>query len=547
MSIIEQLEQSVTPAVLGNNSSVAHVSLLEQFYAILAARLALPEVYSQLLRSDSLMVTDSVTESPLFEQLWQAPSMRQTIIQELAATHHIDELTTTQLLINAAPLAYRELKALASGQFLPAFLQKEQPALRQYLPLWSAPVITAAQNISQSSNDSNVMADSNIAAMAVTPIDNNNTPHTNALTSPIEGTIEEDAIENSSMQPHVSVNLDKHNNTDLNPDSNTVTNAIHANPAAHHLAENGSIKRKKIRSRNQRNDLLIRVSLLLVTVAALGFAAWALLIKPNRVAPVEPVATVPVVVPPPIEPAPQVLTPIELIIGVDDSGSLYTCSATVGDEALQSTLQQAINTSFGEQAGICELTIQAGVANSMANVPAEVLPNILTMLRSTPFARLHLQNDRMTLEAPDSMLLQRLVTDIRALAPAMMIDSAAPLPLPNNNNAVDDMTTMNSQNPQFESDASAADNTDNNDAYSNNGASAQDYQATDDDTGDSMMPAPARNNPVRSNNGNLTNIPSNSTSSTSTNNRPSGPISLSEVDDMASNVIVAEPARVRNK
>ena len=544
MSIIEQLEQSVTPAVLGNNSSVAHVSLLEQFYAILATRLALPEVYSQLLRSDSLMVTDSVTESPLFEQLWQAPSMRQTIIQELAATHHIDELTTTQLLINAAPLAYRELKALASGQFLPVFLQKEQPALRQYLPLWSAPVITAAQNISQSSNDSNVMANSNIAAISATTIDTLDTSHTNAITPPIEG-----AIDNNSIQPHASVNLDKHNNTDLNSDSNTDTNAIHANPAAHHLAENGSIKRKKIRSRNQRNDLLIRVSLLLVTVAALGFAAWALLIKPNRVAPVEPVATVPVVVPPPIEPAPQVLTPIELIIGVDDSGSLYTCSATVGDEALQSTLQQAINTSFGEQAGICELTIQAGVANSMANVPAEVLPNILTMLRSTPFARLHLQNERMTLEAPDSMLLQRLVTDIRALAPAMMIDSAAPLPLPNNSNsnAVDDMTTMNSQNPQFESDASAADNADNNDAYSNNGASAQDYQATDDDTGDTMMPAPARNNPVRSNNGNLTNIPSNSTSSTSTNNRPSGPISLSEVDDMASNVIVAEPARVRNK
>ena len=532
MSIIEQLEQSVTPAVLGNNSSVAHISLLEQFYAILAARLALPEVYSQLLRSDSLMVTDSVTESPLFEQLWQAPSMRQTIVQELAATHHIDELITTQLLINAAPLAYRELKALASGQFLPAFLQKEQPTLRQYLPIWSAPVITAAQNISQSSNATNVMVDSNVAAMAVTPI--------------------EGAIENSSMQPHASVNLDKHNNTDSNSDSNTDTNAIHANPAAHHLAENGSIKREKIRTRNQRNDLLIRVSLLIVAVAALGFAAWALLIKPNMAAaPVEPVATVPVVVPPPIEPAPQVLMPIELIVGVDDSGSLYTCSATVGDEALQSTLQQALNTSFGEQAGICELTIQAGVANSMANVPAEVLPNILTMLRSTPFARLHLQNERMTLEAPDSMLLQRLVTDIRALAPAMMIDSAAPLPLPNNGNGVNDMTTMNSQNSQFESDASAADNTDNNDAYNNNGAAdgngAEEYQATDDDTGDSMMPVPARNNPVRSNNGTLTNIPSNSNSNTSTNNRPSGPISLSEVDDMASSIIVAEPARVRNK
>ena len=91
-------------------------------------------------------------------------------------------------------MAYRELKALASGQFLSAFLQKEQPALRQYLPLWSAPVISAAQNISQSSNVTNVMADSNVAAMAVTPI--------------------EGPIGNSSMQPHPSGNLDKHSNAD---------------------------------------------------------------------------------------------------------------------------------------------------------------------------------------------------------------------------------------------------------------------------------------------------------------------------------------------
>ena len=32
MSIIDQLEQTVTPAVLGDKSSVSHVSLLEQFW-----------------------------------------------------------------------------------------------------------------------------------------------------------------------------------------------------------------------------------------------------------------------------------------------------------------------------------------------------------------------------------------------------------------------------------------------------------------------------------------------------------------------------------
>ena len=51
-----------------------------------------------------------------------------------------------------------------------------------------------------------------------------------------------------------------------------------------------------------------------------------------------------------------------------------------------------------------------------------------------PFARLELQNDVLTLEAPDNMLLERLVADIRTLVRAMNIESTAPLPLPENVN-----------------------------------------------------------------------------------------------------------------
>ena len=76
-----------------------------------------------------------VAAASLFEQIWPDTKAQQTIVQELAATHHIEQSETTQLLIKAAPLAYRELKALADGQFLPAFLQDEQSAVRQYLPI----------------------------------------------------------------------------------------------------------------------------------------------------------------------------------------------------------------------------------------------------------------------------------------------------------------------------------------------------------------------------------------------------------------------------
>ena len=545
MNIIDQLEQTVTSAVLGgysndgnisgvyvnddntgqvDNGSVSHVSLLEQFYAMLAARLALPQIYSQLLRDDEPIANENIIETPLFEQLWQAPNSRQTIIQELAATHHIDEVTTTKLIMNAAPLAYRELKVMANGQFLPAFLQSQQPKFRHYLPIWSAPLITAAQH----DEDELFNAQSAVADIAAAPVSLNKYDASVVIPS-----------ENLITEPNVAAEL-----ANESFDNSLDTSAIHANPAEHHLAENGSLKRQKVRTRNQRNDLLIRVFLLLAAITAIGLV-WALLIKPNNATPVEPVVTAPAVIAPIAEPPAQTLTPVELIVGVDNSGSLYTCTASVGDAALQDTLQQALNSSFGEQAGMCQFTVQEGFANNIANMPIEVLPNIFTLLRATPFARLQLQNDRMILEAPDSMQLQQLATDIRALVPTMMVDSTAPLPLPNNDGM--GAADMNGANNQYDV---------NNDNANNNVNGNNDYQATDDDTGDSVMPAPARNNDFNnppmydqpSNNAAMNNVPMNNApvnNERPASTRPPGPFSESEVDDMASSVIVAEPAQVR--
>ena len=554
MNIIDQLEQTVTLAVLGgynndgnisgvyvnddntgqvDNSSVSHVSLLEQFYAMLAARLALPQIYSQLLRDDEPIANDNMVETPLFEQLWQAPNSRQTIIQELAATHHIDEVTTTKLIMNAAPLAYRELKVMANGQFLPAFLQSQQPSFRHYLPIWSAPLITAAQH----DEDELFNAQSAVADIAAAPVSLNKYDATAASRmTPSANVVTES---NLAIEPNVAAEI-----FNESFDNSLDTSAIHANPAEHHLAENGSLKRDKVRTRNQRNDLLIRVFLLLVAITAIGLV-WALLIKPNNATLVEPVVTAPAVIAPIVEPPAQTLTPVELIVGVDNSGSLYTCTASVGDAALQDTLQQALNSSFGEQAGMCQFTVQEGFANNIANMPIEVLPNIFTLLRATPFARLQLQNDRMMLEAPDSMQLQQLATDIRALVPTMMVDSTAPLPLPNNDGM--GAADMNGANNQYDVNNYNA----NNNVNGNN-----DYQATDDDTGDSVIPAPARNNDFNnppmydqpSNNAAMNSVPMNNApvnNERPASTRPPGPFSESEVDDMASSVIVAEPAQVR--
>ena len=110
----------------------------------------------------------------------------------------------------------------------------------------------------------------------------------------------------------------------------------------------------------------------------------------------------------------------------------------------------------------------------------------MTLLRSVPFARLQLQNDRITLEAPDAMQLERLMTDIRTLLPAMMIETTAPLPLPSNPNDVN--------NGFVEQDGIATNNNQFENAPANNSSNNDDYQASDDDVNDSVMPAPVRNN-----------------------------------------------------
>ena len=446
MTLIDQLERTVTTAVLGNDDNVAHTSLLEQFYAILITRLAQPMAYSQLLRSDHSVAVQSTENTSVFEQVWQSIDQRQLLIDELAVTHHVDAVATEQLLINAAQLAYQELKNQAQGQFLPAFLQAEQPAVRQYLPVWADEVLSliavtdekvhsidnssvgtstfntlnshaASENTANdnvvSDNASNDNVPSSNAERYDAANDNNGTAtDTMDLASPslITATadVPVDSSEGASEQMPTQVEL-----SDAQKNS---IDAIHVNPSdyrASHTATGSA----DVSNRKRRNAIVIGL-LLVGALVAIGLV-WALVIQPNSTTPAEPVATAPVITAPNEAPVAQVLTPAELVVAVDNSGSLYNCTAIIGDDALQGALRQGLNVSFGEQTSSCELTVKEGVATSLSGINTETLPDIFTLLRSVPFARLQLQNDTLNLEAPDAVLLQNLVTDMRTLIPAI--------------------------------------------------------------------------------------------------------------------------------
>ncbi|MGM8888639.1 hypothetical protein ACS8FD_22110, partial [Psychrobacter sp. 1U2] len=201
-------------------------------------------------------------------------------------------------------------------------------------------------------------------------------------------------------------------NLDKQPPLIDTTDTIYANPSDYRDSDT-SESRLKGRTRNPRNNLIVKVLLLIGALLAIGLA-WVFVIKPNYLtaAPVGPVADIPVKAEPTTEPAVEDLSPVELLVVIDDSGNIYTCTATVGDTVLQNALNQALHVSFGEQANSCMLEVKQGVAKRLSNIDVEALPRVFTLLRAVPFARLQLQNAALNLEVPDDVLLQRLVTDV---------------------------------------------------------------------------------------------------------------------------------------
>lgn len=132
MDIINHLARTVTPAVLGDNRTPQNESLLEQFYAIFAGRLADKETYGRFAGQD--IARD---DKGFYDRVWSDQSHRDSISRELAKTHNVDESSVQGLVSAAAPLAYHELSSLAGSTPVPQFLRENLSTYRNHIPEWA--------------------------------------------------------------------------------------------------------------------------------------------------------------------------------------------------------------------------------------------------------------------------------------------------------------------------------------------------------------------------------------------------------------------------
>lgn len=138
MDIISHLTRTVSPAVLGDDHSPAKQNLLEQFYAIFAARLADKDTYDRF-GNDNIARDDQ----GFYDRVWTEGSQRDSISRELAAAHNVDATAARGLVAMAAPLAYHEIKSLAGTTPVPQFLNDNRSTFDSHIPAWAAAVVPA--------------------------------------------------------------------------------------------------------------------------------------------------------------------------------------------------------------------------------------------------------------------------------------------------------------------------------------------------------------------------------------------------------------------
>ena len=138
MDIISHLTRTVSPAVLGDDRNPAKKNLLEQFYAIFAARLADNDTYNRFANEN--IARD---DQGFYDRVWTDGAHRDEIARELAGKHNVDATAARGLIAMAAPLAYHEIKSLAGTTPVPQFLNDNLASYQHHIPVWASTVLPA--------------------------------------------------------------------------------------------------------------------------------------------------------------------------------------------------------------------------------------------------------------------------------------------------------------------------------------------------------------------------------------------------------------------
>lgn len=138
MNIIEHLNKTVTPAVLGANADASRSALLEKLYAIIVARLADDNTYNSF--GGTSVAND---DAGFFDRFLPDSAHRGNLVQELSRQSNVPAQEAQSLISRATPMVYNELRNLAGTSTVSGFLGNNLSSIGSALPTWSYAMIPA--------------------------------------------------------------------------------------------------------------------------------------------------------------------------------------------------------------------------------------------------------------------------------------------------------------------------------------------------------------------------------------------------------------------
>ncbi len=339
MDIINHLERTVTPAILGDNRNPQNESLLKQFYALFSAKMADKATYARFAGRD--IASD---DGEFYDCVWADEGDKNSISRELAASNNVNESEVKGLVATAAPLVYRELNSLAGTTPVPQFLRDNLATYRDHIPSWATTIIPAG--------------------------------------------------------------------------------LLTAAPAGERISD--TVSTAPLHREEKPEGNFLKALLPIIGLIILGALAWMALRgcedKP------EPVAAPVAVVEKPAENAPvAALEPAVLALSTGEGTQLYSCRINVGNDALGTSVRDALSTVFNTEAEKCRTDVYSNFATDMP--AAKYLSAILPILQKSPNASAIIKGNQITVNSPDAATLQQLVADMQAAAPEMQVIAERPLDL----------------------------------------------------------------------------------------------------------------------
>ena len=116
--------------------------------------------------------------------------------------------------------------------------------------------------------------------------------------------------------------------------------------------------------------------------------------------------------------------PASINLTVGSSNNLLACNASVGDAALNSTLNTAIRNVFGSQYA-CNSQVNPAYSSTLPG--QDKIETILKLVKPYPNTSLTWSGNQLVINAPDTATINQLVDQIKAIAPELGVAAITPL------------------------------------------------------------------------------------------------------------------------